>query len=267
MNSKAAATLFGIACVVLALAFFWRHASAESRKRDDATTIVQLSNEVTHLSEEVQVQKAVGLKIQGELEEKTKEVSTLSNQLSSTRTELTKTKGDASAASAAAAADKAKMEATLAQYESEKDMQTKRMAELDTKIKSLESEITKTQQLLETSNSDKEFLQKELARLQKEKAELEKQFNDLALLREQVKKLQEELSIAKRIEWVKQGLYNTLPKGAEMLKNNFKTVTQTPTNAGYSLSVEITRIGGVSNVTSRLTNSPTSIPTNRPAGR
>ncbi len=40
-----------------------------------------------------------------------------------------------------------------------------------------------------------------------EKAELERQFNDLAVLRAQVSKLKEELSVARRLEWIRQGLF------------------------------------------------------------
>jgi hypothetical protein len=40
-----------------------------------------------------------------------------------------------------------------------------------------------------------------------EKAELERQFNDLTVLRAQVAKLKQELKVARRLEWIRQGLF------------------------------------------------------------
>ena len=51
----------------------------------------------------------------------------------------------------------------------------------------------------------------------KKRAELERQLHDLALLREQVMKLKEELSIARRLELIKQGLYQSVRRGGNGL--------------------------------------------------
>ena len=266
MNSKTAATIFGLACVGFALAFFLRHASAVSRQREDQTTIVTLSNQVSTVSKDLETQKSVNLKIQRELDETAKDVVELTGQLSSAKTELTTVRSAAASAAELAKAELAKKDAEINKLESEKDSISRQMAGLSTQLADLEKKIAETTRQLAESNSDKKLLMDQLDKLQKEKAELERQFHDLALLREQVARLKEELSIAQRVEYIKQGLYNTIQKGGSYLaKDDFKKpITPLPARGGTNaqFSVEISRVGGVSNVTSLVPASTT----NRPPG-
>jgi hypothetical protein len=86
------------------------------------------------------------------------------------------------------------------------------------------------------------LLLRELKRLQAEKAELERQFNDLVLVREQFRKLKEELSIARRLDWIRRGLYGaTERKGAELLQRG---MVAPPVRTNYNLDVEIKKDGG-----------------------
>src|SRR5439155_1655978 len=124
------------------------------------------------------------------------------------------------------------------------------MTDLTTSIGTLETQITDTQRKLEASEGDREFLLKELKRLQAEKSDLERQFNDLALLRDQVKRLRDELSVSRRLEWIRRGLYGSL-KGGELLKKGVASSGASRTN--YNLDVEIRRQGAPT----ILTNSPT----------
>jgi hypothetical protein len=120
---------------------------------------------------------------------------------------------------------------------------TTKMTELNTSLGNLEKQIADTTKKLTASEGDREFLMRELKRLQTEKAELEKQFNDLAVLREQVRKLRDELSIARRIEWIRRGIYGTATqKGAEGL---VKPIQQSTTGTNVDLNVELKQGGGV----------------------
>jgi chromosome segregation ATPase len=97
------------------------------------------------------------------------------------------------------------------------------MTDLNTAIDELERQIAETERKLTASEGDREFLLAELKRLQTEKADLERQFSDLALLRDQIRKLKDELSIARRLEWIRRGLYGSEHKGAEKLQPGFAT--------------------------------------------
>jgi hypothetical protein len=78
--------------------------------------------------------------------------------------------------------------------------------------------------------------------LQVEKAELERQFNDLATLRTQVAKLKEELSIARRLEWIRMGIYGAQDKkGAERLMAGSMPA---PKSNNFNLNVELKQDGG-----------------------
>jgi hypothetical protein len=93
--------------------------------------------------------------------------------------------------------------------------------------------------------------------LQTEKAELERQFNDLSLLRTQVAKLKEELSIARRLEWIRMGIYGMqTQKGAEKLMQAAATPS---TGTPYGLNVELKQDGSAT-IISGQTNSAAPAP-------
>ena len=77
---------------------------------------------------------------------------------------------------------------------------TKKMSDLNTSINNLESQIAVTQKKLADSEGDRELLLKELKRLQAEKAELERRFNDLAVLRDQVRKLRDDVAVIRQCD-------------------------------------------------------------------
>ena len=122
-------------------------------------------------------------------------------------------------------------------------------------ITSLESQIDDTKKKLAASEGDREFLLKELKRLQAEKAELERKFNDLAVLRDQVRKLRDELSIARRLEWIRRGLYG-FERGAERLQKGLPAGAQT----NYDLNVEIKQSGGAKIVPTATNTPPATAP-------
>src|SRR2546422_11374444 len=151
----------------------------------------------------------------------TSEAQGLSNKLDSLTTTLVKTEEEAKAAAQQAKGEIAKRDAKIADLEGKNDDLTKQMTDLNSSINNLESQIADTQKKLVASEGDREFLLKELKRLQAEKAELERKFNDLAVLRTQVAKLKDELSIARRLEWIRMGIYGMQgQKGAERLMSS-----------------------------------------------
>jgi hypothetical protein len=101
-----------------------------------------------------------------------------------------------------------------------------------------------------------------------EKAALEKQFNDLTVLRAQVSKLKEELTVGRRLDWIRRGIFATSEKkGGELLLQSSKTptfptsspaVAQSPSNQ-YDLNVEVYSDGSV-HVIPPPTNTPAKSP-------
>jgi uncharacterized protein (DUF3084 family) len=151
-------------------------------------------------------------------------------------------------------------ESKIAELENQNQVLDKRALDLSSELTNLTTQISATEKKLAASEGDKAFLEKELKRLMTEKTELERQFNDLTVLRAQVAKLKEDLSIARRIEWIRQGLFaNSDQKGAQKLMQGVGAPTTqaraTPPRPKYDLDVEVRSDGSV-RVIPPATNAP-----------
>jgi chromosome segregation ATPase len=229
-----------------------RHNKALQQAETDTAQITTLSNKVVTTETKLTEQVLVNEQLMTNLAQKAVEAQQLSNTLATARTTLTRVMEEAKVAATNAAAEAAKKDARIAELETQRDDLTKRMTDLNGQITSLEGNIADTQRKLAASEGDREFLLKELRRMQTEKTELEKQFNDLAMLREQVRKLRDELSVSRRLDWIRRGLYGSL-KGAERLQQGPVQVPNTRTN--FDLNVEIKQSGEVK-VAPPSTNAP-----------
>jgi septal ring factor EnvC (AmiA/AmiB activator) len=252
MNSRIAATLLALLCLLLAAGLLYRHTLATKEKKEDVATIYHFSNQWVETSHKLDEQKLVNLSLERDYATQGEELKNYSNNLASLSANLAKTQSDAKAAAQTAQEEVRKRDARIAELENEREGMTRKMNELTNSISHLEIQIAETQRRLDTSEGDREFLLKELKRLQTEKAELERQFNDLALLREQVRHLRDELSVSRRLEWIRRGLYGNL-KGGELLRKGFASAAPVQ-STNYNLDVEIRREGGAR----ILTNNPAS---------
>jgi prefoldin subunit 5 len=150
----------------------------------------------------------------------------------------------AKSASDAARAEIEKQQKQISDLEGTRDELTKNMNDLTNRIGGLEGQIKETERKLAASEGDRQSLQKELKRLLAEKAELERKFNDLAVLREQVKKLREELHIARRLDFIRRGLYGFDKKGGELLNQGIHSPgPSTLTNNTPGLNVDLSTSG------------------------
>lgn len=223
------------------------HAAAVSR-------ISTLSNEVVQTTVQLTDQKTVNSKLNTDLTQRETELATISNKWTAVTAELQKTEAEAKAAAEAAKAEIEKRNAKITELEGEKDALTQKMDGLTSQITGLNGQIKETERRLAASEGDRELLKKELKRLMAEKAELEKKFNDLAVLREQVKKLKEELSIRTRMDFIRRGLYGFEKKGAQLLVEGIKSPGPKSTNGSVEIKAEVGTDGSAKVSTS--TNAP-----------
>jgi septal ring factor EnvC (AmiA/AmiB activator) len=249
MKLKLAVVLLAIASIVLVGGLWYRHTVALESDEKNVATINQLSNEWKETSVKLDDQRKVNLTLEGELAARARELELISNNLASTSADLARTQTEAKAAMQAAEAEVKARDEKINQLEGERDDLTKRMTELNGSIDKLETQIADTERKLKASEGDREFLMNELKRLRAEKADLERRFQDLAVLREQVRKLRDELSISRRLEWIRRGIYGEIGKGAELLQRGF--VVRAPVTNGvspkgaqqFNLDVELRREG------------------------
>ena len=249
---KALIALLILACAALGAGLFYRHTKAEKQTEQDSQTITQLSTKVSETERKLAEQSAVNQVLERDIAARTQQLLETSNTLVTVTATLAKVREEAQAAATTAAANLEQRDRRINELESQRDDLTKRMTDLNSQINGLDLAINDLNRKLAASEGDREFLLKELRRLQTEKNDLERQFNDLAMLREQVRKLRDELSITRRLDWIRRGLYGSL-KGAERLQRGF---TQPATNTGdFDLNVELRQSGGV-NVLPGNTNAP-----------
>jgi chromosome segregation ATPase len=122
-------------------------------------------------------------------------------------------------------------------------------------IQTLDSQIAATQSQLATSETNNTFLTAELQKQMAQRAELEHKFNDLDIVRAQVKKLRDEMFVSRRLQWMSNGTSpDTQPKGAQLLMQR-STNTASAHPSQYDLNVEVGSDGSI-HVIPPATNSP-----------
>ncbi len=211
--------------------------------------LTRVSNNWQEASVKLADQEKLSTLLQSNLTQRAEEVATLSNNLLAANTSLTKAQDQIKFAES----EMQKQGARIAELETMRASLNQKMDGLTNSIATLEGQIVDTRRKLASAEGDRTFLLKELDRLQKERAEMVRQFNDLAFLRGQVSKLQEEYAVNQRLDWMGRGVYASQDrKGAEALLSRTPTTTA---KTDRNLNVEIYQDGAVKSGSSA-TNSP-----------
>ncbi|MCF7708888.1 MAG: hypothetical protein K9N52_08320 [Verrucomicrobia bacterium] len=241
MKSKIVIVVLFIVCVGLGAVLYMQNKKTTQLKDEKSSQIESLSNRVSQAREELNEVKMTNDILYTNLTFKTEKVQELSNKVNNLSTQLAQTEANLKSDLQSAREEIAKRDSRISELENQRDQLSQRMSSLTNSIDQLESRIVETRRRLEASEGDRAFLLKELKRLQTEKAELERQLNDLSFLREQVNKLEDALSVARRLEWMRRGLYGTGLKGGQLLQRGFDRPEE---QTNYTLDVEIKREGG-----------------------
>ena len=238
---KALIVVLVIVCVGLGVGLLIRHNKATKQQQADEVVKTELTNRLVHVQEMFEEQERMNMFIQTNLTVTLDEMATFSNKFVSASRNLSKAQADAKAAAETAQAEINKRETRINELTAQGDDLTKKISGLNASIGNLNTLIAETERKLEASEGDREFLLKELKRMQVEKAELERQFNDLDLLRTQVVKIKDELSVARRLDWIRRGIYGGETKrGTEILLGG---ITAALPRTNYNLNVELKQDG------------------------
>jgi chromosome segregation ATPase len=249
MKSQTGITILIVLCVCLGGGLIWSQKHAADEKNADEISIGTFSNKWVETSANLEQQRQVNTSLESDLKTQRAAFTDLTNAYTDISSNLDQTQSALKVSQDTVA----QREAKIANLESQNQELDQRAMDLSTAITNLTSQIADTQKKLEASEGDKAFLEKELQRLIAEKAALERQFNDLAVLRAQVSKLKEELSISRRLEWIRQGLFARADqRGAEQLTKPNAT-GQSGKQPSYDLNVEV-RSDGTVKVLSPATN-------------
>lgn len=251
MKNLIGVIILAAVCIGLGVVLFTSKKQAEDEKRSSTTTILNLSNDVVKTSSDLTEQVQVNTMLSNDLTKVRSDYGRLTNNFTEVAGSLKKTEASLKATQTALAERDQKISA----LETQNRELDEKAIDLSAALTNLTSQITETQRKLDASEGDKAFLQGELSRMMAEKVELEKQFNDLDTLRRQVSKLKEELSIARRLEWIRKGIGFSDEKGATKLMN---VKPQTDNTNAYDLNVEVNADGTVK-VIPGLTNAPAGV--------
>jgi len=251
MKNRLGLIVLGLLCLGLAIAAITIRNNAVEQKRNDTDAILGFSNKWVETSTKWEDEKQVNAEMEKDLNVRkqalidlTNNFTTVSSNLSDTSAHLAKTEADLKTSQE----ELAKRDSKIAELETQNQVLDKQAADLSTSITNLTLQITDTETKLAASEGDKAFLEKELKRMMAEKAELERQFNDLTVLRAQVAKLKQELNIARRLEWIRQGLFaSSEQKGAQKLMQGLGSSPSQARAArpAYDLNVEVGADGSV----------------------
>ena len=240
---KAIIAILILLSIGLGVTLYLRHKQAVELQQTAESRSIEITNLTKTLIDtrkDLDEQQQVARALESRLTSTKQDLSSTSNKLVQTSADLAKTQQEKQAAEEAAKAEIEKRDAQITQLTQQTNVLTGKMDELNSSIDKLASSIAETERKLAAAEGDREFLLKELKRLQVEKTELEKQFNDLKMLRNQIAKLKEELSISKRLDWIRSGLYGSQSqKGAEKL---LATAAAEP-RTNYNLNVELKQDG------------------------
>jgi len=267
MKNRLGVIIWVLICLGLSIALITIKKQASDQRKTDTDTIVSLSNKWVDVSSKWDEQKAVTAMLEKDLDTQKKSIGELTNNFSKVSADLSQASADLAKSQTALKAredEVAQRDTKINELEARNEALDKQALDLSTSITNLNAQITDTQRKLTASEGDKAFLETELKRLIADKKELERQFNDLTVLRAQVSKLKEELTIARRLEWLRQGLFaSEEQKGAQhLMQHTGSAQSQAQARAAkpsYDLNVEVSADGSVK-VIPPSTNAPADNP-------
>jgi chromosome segregation ATPase len=240
MKTKLGIVILVVVCVGLVIALVVGKKQADTQRKKDADAILDFSNQLTTASASLDELRQVNLMLTNDLAGSRQEALTFSNQFTEASGTLASTK-----ASLQSAQDQiASLNDRIAGLETRNQGLDQRAAALTNAIASLNAQIADTQQKLAGSETNNAFLEKELQRQTAAKTELESKFNNLSTVRAQVKKLKDDLLIARRLQWMRERSEpSSQQKGAQLLMQ--RTVSAPARPPHYDLNVEVSSDGSI----------------------
>jgi chromosome segregation ATPase len=234
--------LLACAGLIIALVVTQKHIDAERKKAAD--DILDFSNQVVAANDELNDLRQVNLALTNDLNSSRQQLTELSNQVLAVSDTLSNSDTQLKVAQDQIASLQAQNQALDQQAE-----------ELTNAIADLNAKIVDAKTQLAESETNNNFLQNELNNKVEAEKELEAKFNNLAVVRQQAKKLHNELVMERRLQWIRQGTQpNSQVKGAQLLMARSWPTNQIAPVSHYNLNVEVDSSGAVSIISD--TNTP-----------
>jgi hypothetical protein len=249
MNAKIGIAILAVACIGFAVALVVLKRQAEAQQMANASTISEFSNQIVKASISLEDLNQANLNLSNDLASARQTSLVFSNQLTETTSTLATTTATLQGALLGAQQQVTNLSVRIADLEAQNQVLDQRANSLSNTIAALDAQITATQMELASSKTNNAFLTEQLHQLMAEKKKLEDKFDDLAVVRAQARKLRDDALIARRLEWMRQGIDPTKPvKGAQLLMQRPPSAAKAAPAAGsplYNLNVEVGSDGSV----------------------
>jgi chromosome segregation ATPase len=242
MKFKIAIIILAIACIGLGVALFATKKQGDDQHTTDVNSINDFSNQLVGANTQLKDLSQANLALTNDLALSRDATAGFSNSLVSVNTTLDSTKSSLLNAQGQIT----NLNSQISDLEVQNKVLDQRAADLTNTIAQMDAVINSTESKLSVAETNTIFLQGELQKQMTQKAELEHKFNDVNEVRAQVKKLRDEMFIARRMQLNKYD--NTGKKGAQLLMAH---ATPPSTNApagqppNYNLNVEVGTDGSV----------------------
>lgn len=257
MKIKMVIVILTVVCVGLVVALIAVKKTTSDELKNSTTATFELSNQLVGANANLDELRQVNLGLSNGLATVQQQASRFSNNLSAASGAL----ASAQASLQGAQDQISNLNGRITDLETQNRALDDRATALTNTIEALNGQIADTQQKLADSETNNVFLEKELQQQIAQRAELERKFDDINEVRAQVKKLRDELFIARRLQLTRNGANDQ--KGAELLVQPHSAaavaaaaVKQPP---HYDLNVEVDSDGSV-HVIPPLTNAKTNTP-------
>jgi chromosome segregation ATPase len=246
MKLKVVIVVLVVACVGLAAALFTTRKHASEQHTADVTSISSLSNQLEATSHNLAKLSQINVAISNDLASSRQELTLGGVQLTQLSNSLVTAKAalaDTETSLAGAQQQVTNLNSHIADLQSQNKALDDQVETLSNQLAQLTVQIEDTRKQLAVSQNKDTFLQQELQRQLALKSELEHKFNDIIALRSQVKKISDQMFIARHIELMKYDNGGKKPAELLMAHNNRPSNSKQP--AAYDLNVEIGTDGSV----------------------
>lgn len=227
MKLKIGIVILALVCIGLLIALNTTKKSAEVQRKQDTAAILDFSNQLDSANISLNDLRQVNLMLTNDLSALQQAAETLSNKLVATSSTLSTTKESL----ATAEGQIVNLNGRINDLEAQNKALDERAVDLTNRLAALNAQIIETQRKLANSQTDNAYLTAELQKQLAQKAELERKFNDLDVLRTQVKKLRDELFVTRRLQWMANGNDPSTPKKGGEIMMQRRSVTVSPAGA------------------------------------
>jgi chromosome segregation ATPase len=236
-----------LACVGLVIALVFTQKNIDEQKRQKDSQIMDFSNQLVTANDELTDLRQVNLTLTNDLNSSREQLVLLSNQVLTISGSLSNSDTQLKMA-----------EDQISALQAQNDALDKQVAEASNAMVSMNAKIDAAKVQLAESQKNVGFYHSEATNEFAAYQALAAKFADLKAVREQAKKLHNELVVERRLQWIREGKQpGNNVKGAQLLM-----ARSWPTNAlvpasHYNLSVEVDSSGAVHIVNE--TNAPGSV--------